>query len=590
MARARTLNGTAVSPGLALGPVHVVRAAEDITPTWSVNSEEVANEIERLEQAVHTASEELERRRLIVARETGEADAQIFAVHRMILQDPGARAQVRATIEDERINAEAAVDRLIRRLETTLGKMEGESVRSYAADLADPWREVLHALMQGERRQFLATEDQVVLAASELTPQVMTFLERDRLLGVVTETGGRYSHGAVLARAFGIPCVVGLPNLLGRLEQGMIVTIEGGRGVVQLSPSLNSVAEFEVRKSSIKARRKLLDEVAHLPAVTPDGERLKIMANIESLRDLDMFTSENTDGIGLLRTEFLYMERPEFPSEDEQFRLYRRVLERMKGLPVTLRTLDIGGDKRLPYFQTPAELNPALGWRGLRVSIEWRDLLRVQLRAALRAGLGWDLRILLPMVTSLEEVDTVHEIFDGVRSSLIEHGYEVEEDVPVGVMIEVPSAAVELERIIEHVDFVSVGTNDLVQYLLAVDRDNPRVAKLYEPHHPAVLGTLARIAAICKAAGKSCSICGDMADDPATAMMLLGMGFDTISVAPFFYPGIKYVVRRTPVSEARELAREVLASSRVQEVRDVFSAFNARLREGDPVPGEVGEG
>jgi len=497
---------------------------------------------------------------------------------------------VRATIEDERINAEAAVDRLIRRLETTLGKMEGESVRSYAADLADPWREVLHALMQGERRQFLATEDQVVLAASELTPQVMTFLERDRLLGVVTETGGRYSHGAVLARAFGIPCVVGLPNLLGRLEQGMIVTIEGGRGVVQLSPSLNSVAEFEVRKSSIKARRKLLDEVAHLPAVTPDGERLKIMANIESLRDLDMFTSENTDGIGLLRTEFLYMERPEFPSEDEQFRLYRRVLERMKGLPVTLRTLDIGGDKRLPYFQTPAELNPALGWRGLRVSIEWRDLLRVQLRAALRAGLGWDLRILLPMVTSLEEVDTVHEIFDGVRSSLIEHGYEVEEDVPVGVMIEVPSAAVELERIIEHVDFVSVGTNDLVQYLLAVDRDNPRVAKLYEPHHPAVLGTLARIAAICKAAGKSCSICGDMADDPATAMMLLGMGFDTISVAPFFYPGIKYVVRRTPVSEARELAREVLASSRVQEVRDVFSAFNARLREGDPVPGEVGEG
>lgn len=589
MARARTINGTAVSAGLALGPVHVVRATADTAPTWSVSSEEVPKEIERLERAVRDASAELERRQEIVARQAGEADAQIFAVHRMILQDPGARGQVQTTIEDERINAEAAVERLISRLEATLGKLEGDSVRSYAADLADPWREVVHALMQGERREFLATDQKVVLAASELTPQVMTFLERDRLLGVVTETGGRFSHGAVLARAFGIPCIVGLPNLLGRLEQAMVVTIDGGRGVVNLSPDDEAIAEFKVRESSLEVRRKILDEVAHLPAVTPDGETLKVMVNIESLRDLDMFTAENTDGIGLLRTEFLYMERPEFPSEDEQFRLYRRVIERMGGLPVTLRTLDIGGDKRLPYFKTPAELNPALGWRGLRVSIEWRDLLRVQLRAALRAGVGWDLRILLPMVTSLEEIDTVHAIFEGVRASLIEHGYEVESEVPVGVMIEVPSAALELERIIDHVDFVSVGTNDLVQYLLAVDRDNPRVAKLYEPHHPAVLTALQRIASICKAAGKSCSVCGDMADDPATAMMLLGMGFDTVSVAPFFYPGIKYAVRRTSAVEAREFSAQVLAASRVQGVRDVFSAFDARLREGDPVVEEARE-
>lgn len=586
MAGARTLNGIAVSPGLALGPVHVVRATDAVIPVWSVGPDEVSREVRRLDRAIESASRDLEHRQEVVSQQAGEADAQIFAVHRMILQDPGATSQVRTTIEDERINAEAAVDKLIGRLERTLGKMEGESVRSYAADLADPWREVLHALMQGERQDFLATDDDVVLAASELTPQVMTYLERDRLIGVVTETGGRFSHGAVLARAFGIPCVVGLPNLLGRLEQGMVVAIDGGHGVVQWSPSPEAIEEFEARKLSMVARQKALDEVAHLPAVTPDGKRLNVMVNIESLRDFDMFTPEYTDGIGLLRTEFLYMERPQFPSEDEQFRLYRRVLERMEGRAVTLRTLDIGGDKRLPYFQTPAETNPALGWRGLRVSIEWRDLLRVQLRAALRAGVGHDLRILLPMVTSIEEIEIVHEIFSGVRASLIEHGYDVEGDVPVGAMVEVPSAALELERIIEHVDFVSVGTNDLVQYLLAVDRDNPRVAKLYEPLHPAVLTALARVARICNAAGKPCAVCGDMADDPATAMMLLGMGFDAISVAPFFYPSIKYVLRRTLASEARELSRAALGEARVQGVREVMAEFNARLREQDPVPGE----
>jgi phosphotransferase system enzyme I (PtsI) len=555
----------------------VVRASAGKVPTWSVGPDEVAREIERVRLATATASEELERRQRIVSEQTSEADAQIFAVHRAILQDPGAFGQVETMIQDERINAEAAVAGLIKRLEQTLGKMEGDSVRSYAADLADPWREVLEELVQGERREFLATEQKVILAAAELTPQVLMFLQRDRLLGVITETGGKFSHGAVLARAFGVPCVVGLPNLLSRLEQGMTVSVDGGRGIVQLRPAQSDIDELLRRRLSMEARHQALSEEGHLPAITPDGDRLQVMVNIESLRDLDMFQTTNTDGLGLVRTEFLYLERPEFPSEDEQFRLYRRVIERMAGLPVTLRTLDIGGDKRLPYFKTPEETNPALGWRGLRVSLEWQDLLRVQLRAALRAGAGHELRLMLPMVTSLEEITSVHEIFDGVRKSLVEQGHEVESEVSVGMMVEVPSVLFCLPSFLEEIDFVSVGTNDLVQYLLAVDRDNPQVASLYQPYHPAVLAALDRVARAANEANKPCSVCGDVAEDPATAILLLGMGYDAVSVAPHFYPEIKYVVRKTSSADARAYAEQALQQTNTADVLRVVSDFRDRL-------------
>ena len=578
MAQVRTVNGVAVSPGLGLGPVHVVRADPGAVPLWSIGTEEVEREIGRVKRAIESASEELQHRQRVVASEASDADAQIFAVHRMILKDPAALGQVEAKVRDERINAEAAVEALIRRLEQTLGRMEGDSVRKYAADLADPWREVLYELTKGERNEFLATEEKVVLAAAALTPQVLTFVGRDRLLGVITEAGGRFSHGAVLARAFGVPCVVGLPNLLSRLEQGMMVTVDGGRGIVQLRPEREDIEELLARRSSMEARQQELTEEAHLEAITPDGARLRVMVNIESLRDLDMFETGHTDGLGLVRTEFLYMERPQFPSEDEQYRLYRRVLERMRGLPVTLRTLDIGGDKRLPYFKTPEEANPALGWRGLRISLEWQDLLRVQLRAALRAGSGHDLRILLPMVSSREDILAVHEIFDGVRASLLEQGHEVDTDVPVGMMIEVPSVLFGLPDLLREVDFVSVGTNDLVQYLLAVDRDNPWVARLYQPYHPAVLKALALVAQTAGDAGTDCSVCGDMADDPATALLFLGMGYDAISVAPHFFAEIKYVVRRTKVVDVRALAEEVLAQRDTAGVLRVLSRFRERLR------------
>jgi phosphotransferase system enzyme I (PtsI) len=543
-----------------------------------VAEEDLAREVDRLREAVDQTAEDLRGRQRTVAAQVGERDAGIFALHRTILTDPATLKGVEATIRDQRINAEAAVQALIDRVTKRLGATAVEGMRGWSADFSDPWRAVLDALMQHDRESIVQGDEQVILAAAELTPQVVTFLARERILAVVTEAGGRFSHGAVLARSFGIPCVVGLSNLLSRLEQGMRVLVDGDAGTVQLRPDQEDVDQFLARLERRKTREKKLGLHASLEPVTTDGHRFSVLVNVESLRDLDTFPPSHADGVGLLRTEFLYMERQQFPSEEEQYRLYRRVLEKIGDRPVTLRTLDIGNDKQLPYFKTPREANPALGWRGLRISLEWQDLLRVQLRAALRASAHGDLR-LLPMVTSVEEVRDVHRIFDEVRRSLVDGGYEVPANVSVGIMIEVPSTLFVLPSLLAEVDFVSVGTNDLVQYLLAVDRDNPLVAKLYDVHHPAILSALEQVARAAQAAGKPASVCGEMAGDYATALLLLGLGYDAVSVVPMLLPEVKYAVRETSYVEAREIAAQALAQTTSEGVRSVLVRCRERLHQ-----------
>lgn len=571
------VQGIAVSPGLALGTVQIVLTGPTDVPTWSVKREDVPFEIGRLASALNIAAERLEERQRAVAATAGAKDAEIFAVHRMILKDPRAMSEVEHAISEQRINAEAAVQLLIERYQETLGKLDGASVRDYASDVSDPWRNVLNVLLERDREQVLHTDQRVILAAAELTPAVVTYLDRERLLGVVAEAGGRFSHGAVLARSLGLPCVVGLPNLLARLEQGMRLAVDGDHGSVLLAPSESDIADFLERQRSLESRREAYRAEAVRPATTRDEHSIRVQVNVESVRDLDTFDLAQADGIGLLRTEFLYLERSEFPSEEEQYRLYRRVLERMNGQPTTLRLLDIGGDKALPYFQTPTEANPALGWRGIRITLRWRDLLRVQLRALLRASPAGDLRILIPMISSLEEVREVHALFREVRSQLGEQGYATADDVPVGAMIEVPSALLELDRIVREVDFVSVGTNDLVQYLLAVDRDNAWVSGLYDPHHPAVVRALASVARVAREAGKPCSVCGEIASDPVVTLLLVGLGYDAVSVAPQFVPEIKYAVRHSTYSELVTLAGEVLQQETAAAVRARLERAGHRL-------------
>ncbi|MEM6675205.1 MAG: phosphoenolpyruvate--protein phosphotransferase [Planctomycetota bacterium] len=573
------IQGLPVAPGLGLGPVHVVRARLDAAPIWTLRTDEVDAEVERLDAAIERVTEVLAIRQADVTKAVGERDAGILGVHQMILQDPGAREQVERVIRDERINAEAAVDRLIESLKETMGRLDGDSVRRYGADLSEPWHAVVDSLMRTDQETIAQAKDRVVIAAAELTPEAVTFLPRERILAVVTEAGGRFSHGAVLARSFGIPCVVGVPNLLARLEQNMPVLVDGDTGTVVLEPDDAAVEEFGRDVALRSARTSALALHANEPAVTPDGTRIDVLVNLESVRDLDTFDLATCDGAGLLRTEFLYMERSVFPSEEEQFRLYRRLVDAMPGRPVTIRTLDIGGDKQLPYFKTPTETNPALGWRGTRITLEWQDLLRVQLRAAMRASLYGEVRLLLPMITALDEVLSVRAILDETREQLAAQGYDVGDRIPLGVMIEVPSTIWILDQLLDVVDFVSVGTNDLVQYMLAVDRDNVFVADLYEPTHPAVVRALASVAEAAQAAGKSASVCGEIAADPAVAVLLAGMGYDALSVAPNFLSLLKFALRETSIAEGRELVTAALAARSATEIRALLDATKETLHD-----------
>lgn len=573
----RTIQGIVVAPGLALGPIHICRATPDLIPTYTIPQALVEREIERLHEAISSYREELERRRSIVAKEVGEQDSRILSFHLLILEDPETLRQAEAGIREERINAEASVQAVIDRVEKKLSNVDVTSSRSMAAEMSDPWRSVLELLMQRDRDSVDSAGAKVIIAAHELTPNVVTFLERDRILGVIAEKGGRFSHGAVLARSYGIPCVVGLPNLLSRLEQDMPVSIDGDNGCVQLRPDQTDIDEFLEKSRSRVARTQALEAHADEPALTTDGIPFEVKVNAESLRDLDTIDPDRVDGIGLLRTEFLYMERASFPSEDEQYRLYRRFVEHMRGKPVTIRLLDIGNDKKLSYFQTPKETNPALGWRGIRISLEWQDLLLVQLRAILRASAHGPVRILIPMLTSLEEVRSLHEIFRRVRKQLGDQGHEIAEDVPVGGMVEVPASLLVLENLLEELDFVSVGTNDLVQYLLCADRDNSRVAGLYDPHHPAVLWALQRVAKVAKNAGKGAFLCGEFAGDRIASLTLLGLGYDGVSVAPNFVPEIKYAVRSSSFEDVCGIALRALEQTTCATTRGVFSAARDEL-------------
>lgn len=573
----KMIRGTSVSTGLAMGAVHVVSTGVDTVPVFTVAPSMLQAEVDRLSEAVDLAMAELDRRHKVVASQAGRQEAEIFSVQKLVLQDPGALNEVEAKIRVERVNAESAVKSLIDRLSSTLSALGEAGTRGFAADVSEPWKRVLDALLNRDRETVLSDREPVVIAAAELTPRVVAFLSRELVLAVVTEVGGRFSHGAVLARAMGIPCVVGVPNLLARLEQGMNIIVDGDRGKLMLTPTGEDKAEFRKRLELHDERTARLAGLSKGDAKTKDGSILRVKANIEGLRDLDTFDINTTDGVGLFRTEFLYMERDQFPSEEEQYRIYRQVLARMGDKPVTMRTLDIGADKTLPYFKTPPEPNPALGWRGLRISLGWRDLLRVQLRALLRASTAGNLRVLLPMVTSLEEVREVHKEFDGLREELLSQGYEVAEHVPVGAMIEVPSSFLTLKHLIHEVDFISVGTNDLVQYLLAVDRDNPWVSKLFESYHPGVLVALEYIARVAREAGKPCGVCGDMAGDPATAVMLMGFGFDSISAAAHFAPEIKHAVRSVTMEDAQALAKDLAEQATVAAVRERLGEFAARF-------------
>ena len=561
------LKGIAAAPGIAVARLVHFHGDLDFIPTRSLRPEDVEAEGVRLEEAIATAARGILFLRQELASSISDHDVKIYDAQLALMHDETMRADLMREVADKCVNVEVALQRVIARYQTAFESMEDPALRERGADLRDIGRQVLRALMERARRVYIGDGKPYVFAAEEFLPSDAGAVDRARLRGIVTAGGGKYSHGAILARSLGIPAIVAIDGLFEKVPNGSEVIVDGDKGTLIANPDGEELERFRTLRAEQEAAERRVFEVRFLPSVTPDGDEVELWANVEGVRDLEPIERKLITGVGLFRTEFAFMERKKFPSEDEQVALYEKVLDWASGRPVTFRTLDVGGDKPLAYFRTPAERNPALGWRGIRISLDWPDLLFTQIRAILRASANRSARILFPMVASVRELEQCRDVLAEIRSDLQSAGEPYGEDIKIGVMIEVPGAAMIIDQLCELVDFVSVGTNDLVQYTLAVDRENPRVSRLYNPFHPAVLRVLARIGEETRKAGVPASICGEVAGDHYYTPLLIGLGFRQLSMSPVFLPRVKLMARNSPVSECRDLVEQAMSIRHADEIR-----------------------
>ncbi len=566
----RKLKGIAAAPGIAIAPVVHFHTTLDQIPTWKVAEGSVEAEKGRLVGAIEEVTQSLKGLQKELAGAIGRHDVRIYDAQLSILHDETFVRDVQAEVEEHHVNLEVALQRVVARYEGVFEQMENATMRERAADLRDIGRQLVGALVASGRQKYTAGGLDYLFAADEFLPSDAGILDRAHIRGIVTAHGGKYSHGAILARSLGIPAIVGVDKVMQQTSNGALAILDGDAGVVLLDPSIDELADYERRLREQRSVEARISELRFQPSVTPDGVSVRLMANAEGVQDLDNLEFDTMAGIGLFRTEFAFMERRQFPTEEEQVVMYRRAVESADGKPVTFRTLDVGGDKPLGYFQMPDERNPVLGWRGVRLCLDWPDILYTQLRAILQASADGHARILLPMVTTRSEVVRCREVLDQLTADLRANSVPFDTRIEFGVMVEVPVLVSVLPDILPVVDFVSVGTNDLVQYLLAVDRDNQRVAKMYDPFHPGVLRVLAQIAQAARAAGKPAAICGEIAGDHWFTPILLGLGFRELSMAPVFLPRVKLMLRSWTLDECRQLAARALALHSTTAVRQLL--------------------
>lgn len=569
------LRGIAASPGFGIGRVHILRAPVDFAEIEDLPSKDPAGELARYEHALETAARDIDKQRAKMEEVLPEATGKIFDAYLMMLRDETVSDRIRALIDQGAV-AEFAVRSVVEDYLSAFDKVEDPYLQERALDIKDIGQRLLRILL-GLSEEAPSPEDGSVLVAQELTLTDLSEIDPAHLRGIALETGGATSHATILAKSFEIPTVVGIEHLLEQVAERDEMIVDGNAGVVYRRPGPEVVREYRRMERDYRAFNERLESLHDLPAETTDGRRVLLYANVGLVGDVILAGRHGAEGVGLYRTEFPFISFREFPSEHEQLEIYRKVIRGMDGKLVTVRTLDIGADKYPQYLHIPQEENPFLGWRSIRVSLEMPEFFDLQVRAILQAATEGPTRLLLPMISSLEEVHQVREMIADTAEDLEREGIPHAKDLPLGVMIEVPSAVYLVPQLAEECDFLSIGTNDLIQYLLAVDRNNRKVAPLYQPLHPAVLGTIAFCVRAAKKAGKPISMCGEMAADPMATMALLGMGLDELSMEPFFIPVIKQLVRSVTYESARELADEILHLTTVREIKStVFDAMRSQ--------------
>ena len=564
------MRGTAVSPGIGRGTAYVLATAGGApAPRREISLAEVGGELARFEAALGTAERDLAALRASVGDRIGAPEGEIFAAQALVVRDPMLKHQISALIRDHRINVEAAVAEVVESFTRSFDEIPDTYLRERASDIRDVGRRVLDALLGVH--EHLEVPEGAVVVADELLPSMTARLEFGHIRALVSERGGRFSHTSILARSQGMPAVTGVSGASRMVKTGDRLLVDGIAGAVFVNPSQAVEREYERLETEIGAHKDRLRDNVDLPAVTLDGTTIGLLANANKLADTEAALLYKADGIGLYRTEFAYAIRSDFPTEHEQFELLERAAARLHPRRVVFRLLDLGADKQLPYFPLPMARNPSLAERGIRLLLKHTELLRRQLRALLRVSALHPISILLPMVSGVEDVRRTRNIVREVQGELRAEGLPFDPQVLIGAMVEIPSAVLVARRLADEVDFFSLGTNDLVQYVLAADREDESVAPYYQPLHPAVLRLISSLADVAKETRRPLTICGDIAGDPFYTELLLGLGLRALSVAPGEILGIKDQIRQIDLGEARAFAQAVLELGSVAEIEAVVA-------------------
>ncbi len=561
-----SLKGIPAAPGIAMGKALIFDSGEVAVPKRPITEDQIPYEVLRLEEALIKTRHQIIGIQQKLSEDLGQAHAEILNAHLLVLEDQSLREEIINGLKTQFLNVETIFNDVVRRHLKAFSRTEDEYLRERTADIEDVRRRVLHNLLGKQTETLALLDEPVIVVARDLSPSETAQMHKQHVLAFITDIGGRTSHTAIMAKSLEIPAVVGLEVATKRIQKGEFLIVDGTHGDVVVDPDPQTVQRYELEHRRHQEVNRQLLQLKDLPAETLDRHTVVLSANIELPEEVPSVIAHGADGIGLFRTEFLYLNRSDFPSEDEQHQAYTTVAEQLTPHPVIVRTMDLGGDKFFSPLHLPAEMNPFMGWRAIRFSLARPDIFRTQLRAILRSSVCGNLKMMYPMISGLEELLRANEILEDVKRELAREGMPFSTTLEVGAMIEVPSAAMTCDLLAKEVDFFSIGTNDLIQYSLAVDRVNEKIAYLYEPTHPAILRLIKQIIDVGHANNIWVGMCGEMAGEPPLSLLLLGMGLDEFSSSPVQLPIVKQVIRSVEYSFAQSVVAEALTLRTGKEV------------------------
>lgn len=567
------ISGILVSPGFAFGNALLLKEDEIVISRKKITADDVEQEIERFLSGRAKASAQLEAIKTKAGATLGAEKEAIFEGHIMLLEDEEFEQEIIALIKKDHHSANAAACSVIENQAKALEELDDEYLKERAADMRDIGKRLLRNILGMPIIDLGDIQDESILIATDLTPSETALLNLDKVLGFITDLGGRTSHTSIMARSLELPAIVGTTDATQQVKNGDYLILDGVNNKIYQNPTPDVIEQLKALEALYYAEKDALAKLKDLPAITLDGHQVELCANIGTVRDVAGAERNGAEGVGLYRTEFLFMDRDAFPTEEEQFQAYKAVAEAVGAQAVIVRTMDIGGDKDLPYMNLPKEENPFLGWRAIRICLDRKEILHTQLRAILRASVFGKLRIMFPMIISVEEVRALKAELELLKSQLRAEGKAFDESIEVGVMVETPAAAAIANHLAKEVDFFSIGTNDLTQYTLAVDRGNELISHLYNPMSPAVLRFIKQVIDASHAEDKWTGMCGELAGDERATLLLLGMGLDEFSMSAISIPGIKKIIRNANYDDAKALAEQALSQPTAQELSDVVSPF-----------------